>query len=72
MAVAGNQSRVQRSFAPALALLAICVLINYVDRGNLSIAAPVVQTEFGLSPKQLGILLGAFFYTYMAMQFVVG
>jgi ACS family D-galactonate transporter-like MFS transporter len=72
LTAAGDQSRVKRSFAPALVLLAICVLINYVDRGNLSIAAPAVETEFGLSPKQLGILLGAFFYTYMAMQFVVG
>ncbi|HMH81169.1 MAG TPA: hypothetical protein VK514_13155 [Candidatus Acidoferrum sp.] len=31
-----------RAFAPALALLAIAVLINYVDRGNLSIAALLV------------------------------
>ena len=68
----GNQASRNRSFAPALVLLAVCVLINYVDRGNLSIAAPVVQAEFQLSARQLGILLGAFFYTYMAMQFVVG
>ena len=69
---AGNHPRAYRSFAPALVLLALCVLINYVDRGNLSIAAPAVQAEFKLSARQLGILLGAFFYTYMAMQFVVG
>jgi MFS family permease len=63
---------VQRSFAPALALLSICVLINYVDRGNLSIAGPVVQNEFGLSASRLGMLFGAFFYSYTAMQFVSG
>ena len=72
VATTPNPSRAPRSFAAPLILLAICVLINYVDRGNLSIAAPVIQAEFGLSPTQLGILLGAFFYTYMAMQFVVG
>ncbi len=72
MTSAAPYSRAKRSFAPALALLAICVLINYVDRGNLSIAAPVVQTELGLSNRQLGVLLGAFFWSYMAMQFVVG
>ena len=69
---ADNYSRRRHSFAPALSLLALCVLINYVDRGNLSIAAPIVQNELGLSARQLGILLGAFFYTYTAMQFVVG
>jgi MFS transporter, ACS family, D-galactonate transporter len=69
---AGNHSRATRSFAPPLVLLAVCVLMNYVDRGNLSIAAPVVQKELGLSSSQLGILLGAFFYSYTAMQFVSG
>ena len=61
-----------RSFAPTLILLAICLLINYVDRGNLSVAAPLLKAELGLSASQLGILLAAFFSTYMVMQFVVG
>src|SRR6185503_9676749 len=72
MASAVNHPRAQRSFAPPLVLLAICVLINYVDRGNLSLAAPIVQSELGLSNSELGLLLGAFFWSYMAMQFVVG
>src|SRR6266403_3370637 len=59
-------------FAPALVLLAICVLINYVDRGNLSVAAPLLKRELGLSASQLGILFAAFFTTYTAMQFVIG
>jgi ACS family D-galactonate transporter-like MFS transporter len=61
-----------RAFAPVLVLLAICVLINYVDRGNLSIAAPMLKSELGLSASQLGILFAAFFTSYTAMQFVVG
>src|SRR5215467_4075026 len=60
------------SFAPALILLGVAIVINYVDRGNLSIASPIVETELRLSTKQLGILLSAFFYTYTALQFVVG
>src|SRR6201984_1120477 len=59
-------------FAPALLLLAICVMINYVDRGNLSVAAPLLKSELGLSASQLGILFAAFFITYTAMQFVIG
>jgi ACS family D-galactonate transporter-like MFS transporter len=67
-----NESRELRSFAPALILLAICALINYVDRGNLSIAAPLLKDELRISASQLGILLSAFFWTYTAMQFVSG
>ena len=59
-------------FAPTLGLLCICVLINYVDRGNLSVAAPMLKSEFHLSSSQLGVLFAAFFTTYTAMQFVIG
>lgn len=58
--------------APALALLAISLLVNYVDRGNLAIAAPLLKNELHLSASQLGILLAGFFWTYTAMQFVIG
>jgi MFS transporter, ACS family, D-galactonate transporter len=67
-----NESRELRAFAPALILLAICGLISYVDRGNLSIAAPLLKDELHISVTQLGILLSAFFWTYTAMQFISG
>ena len=67
-----DRSRELRAFAPALILLAICALLNYVDRGNLSIAAPLLKDELHISVTQLGILLSAFFWTYTAMQFVSG
>src|SRR6266699_5533223 len=67
-----DDSRSLGAFAPVLVLLAICVLINYVDRGNLSVAAPLLKAELRLSASQLGILFAAFFTTYTAMQFVVG
>lgn len=56
----------------ALVLLVVSVAINYVDRGNLSIAAPVLQDELGISPTQLGILLSSFFWTYSTFQVVSG
>ncbi len=49
-------------------LLVVSALINYVDRSNLSIAAPLIQRQFGLSPIQIGSLLSAFFWTYALMQ----
>ncbi len=66
------ESRSLRAFAPALLLLVVCLIINYIDRGNLSVAAPLLKGELHLSPSQLGILFSAFFVTYTAMQFVVG
>jgi MFS transporter, ACS family, D-galactonate transporter len=55
-----------------LFLLTLSVLINYIDRSNLSIAAPLIKDEFGLSGSQLGTLLSAFFWTYALMQIPAG
>ncbi len=72
MAQVPDHSRTLRAFIPALALLAISFLINYVDRGNISIAAPLLKTEFHISDSELGILFSTFFVTYTAMQFIIG
>src|SRR5882762_4772027 len=53
-------------------LLLLSVCINYVDRGSLSVAAPILSEEFSLSPSKLGYLLSAFFWSYTAFQLVVG
>jgi MFS family permease len=53
-------------------LLALMVLINYVDRGNLSTAAPLIRNEIGLTNSQLGILLSAFFWTYVPFHPLAG
>jgi len=55
-----------------LTLLAVSVFLNYIDRGNLSIAAPLLKNELGLSATQLGILLSSFFLTYTAFQIPAG
>jgi MFS family permease len=55
-----------------LFLLSISVLINYIDRSNLSIAAPLIKDELRISASQLGILLSAFFWTYALMQIPAG
>jgi MFS family permease len=53
-------------------LLALAIFINYVDRGNLATAAPVIRNELHLSTTQIGVLLGAFFWTYVPMQLGAG
>jgi MFS transporter, ACS family, D-galactonate transporter len=55
-----------------LGLLGVSVFVNYIDRGNLSIAAPMLKDELGISGSQLGILLSAFFWTYACLQPVSG
>ena len=55
-----------------LILLGLSVFINYIDRGNLSIAAPMLKDELGISATQLGFLLSAFFWTYACLQPVAG
>src|ERR1700761_5617013 len=49
-------------------LLVISVVINYVDRSNLSLAVPLIQRQFALQPLQIGSLLSAFFWTYALLQ----
>ena len=55
-----------------LLLLGLSVLINYIDRSNLSIAAPLIKDELSISASQLGTLLSAFFWTYALMQIPSG
>jgi MFS transporter, ACS family, D-galactonate transporter len=62
----------RRGLNGVLFLLGISVFINYIDRANLSVAAPLLQDELGLSHAQLGLLLSAFFWTYACMQILAG
>lgn len=53
-------------------LLAVATLLNYVDRSNLSTAAPLLQVELSLSNTQMGVLLSAFFWVYAPAQILAG
>lgn len=63
---------VSKALRPVLVLLVVSVAINYFDRGSLSIAAPALKDELGISVSQLGVLLSALFWTYAAFQIVSG
>jgi len=49
-------------------MLFVTVVINYMDRANLSIAMPAIADEMDLSKAQQGLLLSAFGWTYAALQ----
>jgi len=53
-------------------LLTLALLINYIDRGNLATAGPLLLNELKLSPTQLGTLLSAFYIAYAAAMVPAG
>lgn len=55
-----------------LALVFFGIVISYIDRGNLSIAAPSIMRDFRITPGTMGVLLSAFFWTYAAFQIPAG
>lgn len=57
---------------PMVLLLALAVMLNFVDRGALGIAGPVMSAELGLSPARFGLAASAFFWTYGLCQPFVG
>jgi MFS family permease len=67
-------SNVRRPTTPArlVLLVSVALLINYVDRGNLATAVPLIHSELGLSGTQLGFLLSAFYYSYVAAMVPAG
>src|ERR1700738_3303086 len=64
--------RIPPTLVRVLVLLGLSVFSNYSDPANLSVAAPLLKNELGLSASQLGILLSAFFWTYACMQILAG
>jgi ACS family D-galactonate transporter-like MFS transporter len=67
-----NRTRLSGTLVGVLILLWLSVFLNYIDRSNLSIAAPLLKGELGLSATQLGVLLSAFFWTYACLQIPAG
>ena len=53
-------------------LLGLAIFINYVDRGNLATAGPLIKDELRLDAKQFGMLISAFSWTYVAAMPLAG
>ncbi|MDE2411351.1 MAG: MFS transporter [Sphingomonadales bacterium] len=53
-------------------LLAVAVFINSLDRGNFSTASPLIKDQFKLTNYQIGLLMSAFFWTYVPGHFLTG
>ena len=53
-------------------LLFLAAMVNFVDRGSLSVALPLIAAEMSFSPEKQGMLLSAFFWSYAFMQIPMG
>jgi len=55
-----------------LFLLCMMYFIFYIDRVNISTAAPLIQKDLGLSNTALGFAFSAFAYPYAVFQLIGG
>ena len=55
-----------------MALLVAAMVVCYAHRGALSIAAPFMMKDLGLSASMMGVLLSAFFWLYAFGQVPAG
>jgi ACS family D-galactonate transporter-like MFS transporter len=49
-------------------ILLLLSAINYIDRASLSVALPLISSEFEMTPALEGLMLSAFFWSYALMQ----
>jgi ACS family D-galactonate transporter-like MFS transporter len=51
-----------------LFLIFVSVVINYMDRSNLAVAASEISKEFEFTSVQMGLIFSAFSWTYLLFQ----
>lgn len=72
MATAIAAPRVRTAANALILLLGVAVFLNYVDRGAIAVAAPVMKGELGLSATDFGLAVSAFFWIYAPVQLFAG
>ena len=65
--VAGAAAKPTKRRFLIMGMLFITVVINYLDRSNLSIASPHISAQFHLTPTQMGLIFSAFGWIYGPM-----
>jgi sugar phosphate permease len=53
-------------------LLGIGIVINYLDRVNISVATKPLESDFHLSAGEMGIILSSFLWSYALLQIPIG
>ncbi len=55
-----------------VALLGLALLLNFVDRGAIGVAAPLMKADLHLTATQFGVAVSAFFWIYGPAHPLVG
>ena len=55
-----------------IVVVGAAIMLNYIDRGAVSIAAPLIKDEMGLSATAYGLVVSAFFWTYVPVLVLAG
>jgi len=63
-----NAEKITRIRFSILIAIFISVVINYLDRSNIAIAATMINNDLHLTPVQLGYIFSAFGWTYALLQ----
>lgn len=53
-------------------LLGLSILLTYVDRGAIALAAPKMNGELSIDPAEFGLIVSVFFLAYTPLQLVIG
>jgi MFS family permease len=53
-------------------MIFVAVVINYLDRSNISITVPEMKKAFGFDNRQMGLVLSGFGWSYAAFQICGG
>src|ERR1700730_16485093 len=66
--LAAQQIHATRGRWYILLLISLMYLITYLDRVNISTAAPVISKEFGFDKITMGVIFSAFVWAYAMFQ----
>ena len=72
MATATLERGVRNSANLLILLLGAAIFLNYVDRGALPTAAPMLKKELAMSNEAYGLAISAFFWVYAPVQLFAG
>ena len=67
-----SNTRISGTLSAILALMVVSVAINYIDRGSLSTAGPLLKDDIKMASDEYGWLLSAFFWPYALLQIPAG
>jgi MFS family permease len=56
----------------AIILIGAAIALNYIDRGAVSVAAPLIKDEFALTNERYGVIVSSFYWTYVPALALAG